>query len=379
MRNKILIAESNEVNREILAEIFEEKYEVIEASSGQMALEAILNSYQDIAVAILDMGLEDKSAVDILNEVNTAAWFDNLPVIVLSEDTSLKVEKSAYKAGAVDFSRKPFDSSLIERKVLKYAELYSVRETLNETKKKLADTEAKAIDNKLLDASNKKAANSRIKEDVFYSQHSKMIELIGSLVELRNVENHKHVQRMKGLVKIMGKTIMEMYPEYNLTDDMVDDIVTACAIHDIGKSAIPDAILLKPGRYTDEEYEYMKSHTLRGVDLLDTVKGAWDDDFDVIVRQVVRSHHEKFDGGGYPDGLKGDDIPISAQLVSIADTYDALVNDRVYKKAFPKDVAYNMIIVGDCGIFPPKIIEAFTKCRERFEAWENGEIEFDNI
>ena len=123
----------------------------------------------------------------------------------------------------------------------------------------------------------------------------------------------------------------------------------------------------------------MKSHTLRGIDLLDTVKGAWDENFDVIVRQVVRSHHEKFDGGGYPDGLKGDEIPISAQLVSIADTYDALVNDRVYKKAFPKDVAYNMIIVGDCGIFPPKIIEAFTKCRESFEAWENGEIEFDAI
>jgi len=379
MRNKILIAEGNEANREILSEIFEDKYEVIEAGTGAEALAAILKDYQNIAVAILDMDLEDKSAVDILKEINTAAWFDNMPVIVLSEDTSLKVEKGAYKAGAVDFSRKPFDSNLIERKVLKYADLYSVRETLNDTKKKLSEMEAKAIDNKMQVASDKKASMSRISEDVFYSQHSKMIELIGSLVELRNVENHKHVQRMRGLVKIMGKAMMEMYPEYSLTDNMVDDIVTACAIHDIGKTAIPDAVLLKPGRYTDEEYEYMKSHTLRGIDLLDTVSGTWDDDFDVIVRQVVRSHHEKFDGGGYPDGLKGDEIPISAQLVSIADTYDALVNDRVYKKAFPKDVAYNMIIVGDCGIFPPKILEAFTKCREKFEAWENGELDFDAI
>ena len=250
-----------------------------------------------------------------------------------------------------------------------------MRETLKATEAKLEEAEKKLVSV----PTDSKPVKSRIEEDVFYSQHSRMIELIGSLVELRNVENHQHVQRMKGLVKIMGKSVQALYPEYGLTDEKIDDIVTACSIHDIGKAAISDAILLKPGRFTDEEYEYMKSHTLRGIDLLNTVKGAWDDEFDVIVREVVRSHHEKFDGGGYPDGLKGDEIPISAQLVSIADTYDALVNDRVYKKAFPKDVAYNMIIVGDCGIFPPKMIECFKDSRQRLEDFENGIVKFEDL
>lgn len=376
MRKKILIADASEINREILEELFEEDFEVNLADNGQDALDFVLKEYENIALAILDMGLEDKNAVDILNEINTAKWFDNIPVLVLSEDTSLKIEKSAYKAGAVDFMRKPFDSSLLERKVKKYAELYSVREILNETK---AQLEKVTLNNNAKNDKNTSAYVRTMDEDVFYSQHNKMIELIGSLTELRNVENHQHVQRMKGLVKIMAKKMQEMYPEYNLTFEMVNDIVTACSIHDLGKVAIKDEVLLKPGRFTDEEYEYMKSHTLRGIDLLNEVQGAWSDEFDKIARQVVRSHHEKYDGGGYPDGLKGDEIPISAQLVSIADTYDALVNDRVYKKAFPKDVAYNMIITGDCGIFPPKIIECFKACRVDWEAWENKEISFEQI
>lgn len=376
MRKKILIADASEINREILEELFEEDFEVNLADNGQDALDFVLKEYENIALAILDMGLEDKNAVDILNEINTAKWFDNIPVLVLSEDTSLKIEKSAYKAGAVDFMRKPFDSSLLERKVKKYAELYSVREILNETK---AQLDKVTLNNNAKNDKNTSAYVRTMDEDVFYSQHNKMIELIGSLTELRNVENHQHVQRMKGLVKIMAKKMQEMYPEYNLTFEMVNDIVTACSIHDLGKAAIKDEVLLKPGRFTDEEYEYMKSHTLRGIDLLNEVQGAWSDEFDKIARQVVRSHHEKYDGGGYPDGLKGDEIPISAQLVSIADTYDALVNDRVYKKAFPKDVAYNMIITGDCGIFPPKIIECFKACRVDWEAWENKEISFEQI
>lgn len=376
MRNKILIADANEVNREILEELFEESFTVVSVATGQEALDIILKEYSDIAVAILDMGLEDKNAVDILAEINTASWFEDLPVYVLSDDTSLKIEKSAYKAGAIDFSRKPFDSRLLERKVKKYAELFAVQETLHETQA--------ALNNALKNAGSAQAVASAsptlvMEEDVYYSRHNKLIELVGTLTELRNVENQQHVQRMKGLVKIMAKKMQEMYPEYNLTIEKINYIVTACSIHDLGKAAIKDAVLLKPGRFTDEEYEYMKSHTLRGIDLLDQVQGAWSPEFDVIAREVVRSHHEKFDGGGYPDGLKGDEIPISAQLVSIADTYDALVNDRVYKKAYPKDVAFNKIIVGDCGIFPPKILECFKACRDDWEAWENKEITFEQI
>lgn len=374
MRNTILVADGNEVNREILVELFEEKYTVIEAETGDKALEMILSSFQDLAALVLDLNLVGKSAIEILTVINKQSWFETLPVVVLAEDTSLKIEKLVLKAGATHLNRKPFDSSLLKEKVEKYVELYGVREELLETKE--------ALKRATLNSSSSNDNGALIDTaglNHFLSMHNNMIELIGTLVEYRNPENRNHVQRMRGLVKILGKTYMQKYPESGLTDAVIDDIVTACSIHDIGKMAVPDTILLKPGRLTDEEYEEMKSHPLCGIALLDTVNGVWDESFDKVVRQVVRSHHEKFDGGGYPDGLKGDAIPIPAQLVSIADTYDALVNDRVYKKAFPKDVAFNMIIVGDCGIFPPKILECFKDCRAGLEDWENGNIKFEQI
>lgn len=208
-----------------------------------------------------------------------------------------------------------------------------------------------------------------------------MIELMGLMVEFRNPENRNKVKRIKGLTKIFAKCVAEKYPEYGLTERNVSDIAAASLIHDIGEMAIPDSIVNKPGRLTDEEYEYMKSHTLRGIEVLGNVNGKvmWGDSFDTIVKQMVRSHHEKYNGSGYPDGLKGDDIPIAAQIMSLVDSYDALVNDSVYRKAYPKDVAFNKIIVGDCGQFPPKMLECFKECREKFEAWENGLIEYQNI
>ena len=197
-----------------------------------------------------------------------------------------------------------------------------------------------------------------------------MIEFVGRLVESRDPENRNHIYRIKGLVRIMAKKMQELYPEYGLTRQKIDTIVTTSAVHDIGKVALPDSVVLKPGRLTNEEYEFMKSHTLRGLKLFDDIRFDWDPEFAKTAKEVIRSHHEKFDGGGYPDGLKGDDIPIAAQIVSLADTYDALVNDRVYRKAFSKEEAYNMIISGDTGVFPPKIIACFEACRSDLEVWE---------
>lgn len=213
----------------------------------------------------------------------------------------------------------------------------------------------------------------------FSGKYDKLVELIGTLVEFRNPENQLHVQRMRGLAKIMCKTMLEMYPDCGLTDESIQYIVTGCALHDVGKIAIPESIILKPGRLTDDEYEMMKSHPLRGIDVIDSVKGAFGPEFEKVLREMVHFHHEKYDGGGYPEGLKGDEIPLSAQIVALADTYDALVNDRVYKKAFSKEEAFNMIIIGDCGVFPPKILECFGTCREKLEAWENGELKFEEI
>lgn len=361
MRKKILIADTNEDNIEILSELFSDDYEIIEASDGAEALNKILTEFKDLAAIILDAALENPGTADILAKISRESSFEVTPVMIMSEDTSLKVEKAMYKAGATEFQKKPFDSSLVKRKILKLIDLYSVREQLIEERRNNKQSAG--------------ATGNAEEEATYKSMHDNMIELIGRLVEFRNPENHQHVRRMKGLIKIMALKLQELYPEYNLTNEKIDIIVSAAALHDIGKAAIPDAVLLKPGRFTNEEYEYMKSHTLRGIDLLDSINGTWSSEYDEVIRKIVRSHHEKYDGGGYPDGLKGDDIPVEAQLISIADTYDALVNDRVYKKAFPKDVAFNMINKGDCGIFPPKILECFKESRDDLEAWENGELD----
>lgn len=372
MRNKILIADTDEASREILTEVFEEEYEVLEVENGSKTLDIIMKDYSDIAAVIMDLNLDDMSAAEILEKINKAAWFDTIPFIVLSSDFSIKNEKAVVKAGATDFRRKPFDSAILKKKVNKFIELYTVNEKLLAENAKTVELEEKL----------KKAAGSSqgsSKGEGLGGSDDGVMEFIGRLVEFRNPENINHIKRMKGLVKIMGLEMIKLFPEYKLTPEKVDIIVSASAIHDIGKTAIPDAVLLKPGRFTNEEYEYMKSHTLRGVELLDEFKGVWSKDFSDILYKVVRSHHEKYDGGGYPDGLKGDAIPIEAQLISIADTYDALVNDKVYKKAYPKDVAFNMINVGDCGVFPPKILECLKKCREKWEAWEEGEQDITKI
>jgi putative two-component system response regulator len=182
------------------------------------------------------------------------------------------------------------------------------------------------------------------------------------------MESGEHIQRVKGYTEILANEMMKSYPEYGLTAKKIEVIVSASALHDIGKIAIPDNILMKPGKLTNEEYEFMKSHTLRGCEILNNIKGAWDQEYGKYSYEICRYHHERFDGRGYPDGLEGDQIPISAQLVSIADVYDALVNERVYKDAFPKDKAFQMITQGECGVFSPKLLEAFRKVRKEFES-----------
>ena len=390
MRSKILIAVNDDDTREILEEMFEETdFEAVPVETGTEATKVIDSDGKNLALVILDTDLPEISAQDIAKKISDSEFSAAIPIFVVSEDISLKMEKSMLKAGATDFRKKPFDSNLVKKKLLKFIELYSVNELLAAER---AKTKALEKQNELLKsesgaandaegsisaASGGGASKAEIKN--FTRMHDNLIELVGRIIEYRNPENHSHVRRMKGLVKIMGKHMIELYPEYGLTLEKVDMIVSAASIHDLGKQAIPDSVILKPGRFTNDEYELMKSHTLKGIDLLDSIRGCWDDEYDRIVRRIVRSHHEKYDGGGYPDGLKGDDIPIEAQLISIADTYDALVNDRVYKKAYPKDVAFNMIMAGECGVFPPKILECFKVCRGELEDWENGDLDLSKI
>lgn len=401
MRDTVLIADMNELNREMLSEAFDGSFKVIEAEDGEAAVLAIKNNADKLAAMVLDYNLSSVSGIDILEKVCEEPWFSLVPSVIISDDGSIKAERASFKAGATEFSRKPFDPGFLSGKIKKLCDLYNVKEKLDITKKELLETQAK-LENKEEELKKKDAAlasgsspagtapssTSQISDSkviitddlkTLQRMHDNMVEMIGQMVEYKNPESHNHVRRVKGLTKIMALEMAKKYPEYNLDETRITMIVSAVSLHDIGKIALRDEVLLKPGRLTDEEYEYMKSHTLKGVDILGTIQGVWSPEYDRIVHEVVRSHHEKYDGGGYPDGLKGDDIPVSAQIISLADTYDALVNDRIYKKAFPKDVAFEMILLGDCGVFPPKILECFKACREKMENWENGDLDLGKL
>lgn len=200
----------------------------------------------------------------------------------------------------------------------------------------------------------KNKALNRLNEDI--------IEMIGDITEARDLESGEHIRRVKGITHILAQQIMKDWPEYELTQERIELIASASALHDIGKIAIPDAILLKPGRLSEAEFEIMKTHTTKGPELLRKAPKDWSPAYLEASMEICHFHHEKYDGNGYPLGLKGDDIPISAQIVSIADCYDALTSKRVYKEAFSSDVAFKMIYEGHCGAFSPKLLKSFKKC-----------------
>lgn len=208
---------------------------------------------------------------------------------------------------------------------------------------------------------------TRQAEELKESKH-RILDIFGAVVESRNLESGMHIQRVKEYTRILAESVMREYPEYGLTPEIISIMTAVSALHDVGKISIPDSILLKPGRLTDEEFARMKMHAVLGCEVLEHVEGVWDDDYEQMCYDICRYHHERYDGRGYPDGLIGDAIPISAQIVSVADVYDALVSERCYKKPYPLEGASIMIRSGECGIFNPKILHCFELCQEQFEA-----------
>lgn len=255
----------------------------------------------------------------------------------------------------MDYITKPFNNVIVQKRVKNAAGLYKYKMQLEERVEEQTSVLRKAYQALKIQAEKLRENNQQI------------IDMLGTVVEYRNLESGEHIKRVKGYTGILAECAMKEYPEYGLTEEKINTIVAASSLHDIGKITIPDGILLKPGRLTEDEYEYMKSHTIRGCELLDEIDQEWEPDYKKVSYEICRHHHERYDGKGYPDGLKGEEIPISAQLVSVADVYDALVNERCYKDAYSPDEAYRMIINGECGMFSPKLMEVFRKVRREFE------------
>ncbi|WP_034465559.1 HD domain-containing phosphohydrolase [Butyrivibrio proteoclasticus] len=352
----ILVVDDNEINRGILGEIFKDKYNILEAGDGKEAMKMMEENEDKLAAILLDIVMPEMDGYAVLEAMAEKDNLnDSIPVLMITADTSTEAERTSYQKGAADVIHKPFDPVIVDRRVSRNIELYDHKNNL-ETQ---VDDQTRVL--------KKQFIYLKKQEERLRSSNEKVIDTIATIVEFRSMESSYHLKRIKGFVRILALTAMNNYPELGLTPHLIDVITQASAMHDIGKISVPDSILLKPGRLTNEEFEVMKSHTTRGSEVIEMLKDVQDKEYYEMCKDICRHHHERYDGGGYPDRLKGDENSIGAHITALADVYDALVSDRVYKAAFPMDKAYDMIKNGECGVFSPKLMACFEFARPDME------------
>ncbi len=302
---------------------------------------------ENLCLILLDVIMPVMDGFGVLEYMEKNELIDKIPVILITSMTPQESEEKAYTYRVADVMRKPFEPNIVKRRAKNIIELYQSKKNM-ELRLKEQEQQILKQEKKIRDS------------------NEFMIDALSSVVEFRSVETGDHIKRIKYFTRIIAKYMAKYFPKYGLTQTHIDQIARAAALHDIGKIGIPDAILLKPGRLTPEEFEIMKTHTTIGCGILESFKNTYTDEFYQYCYDICRYHHERWDGNGYPDRLVGDEIPISAQIVSIADVYDALVSDRVYKSAYSNSIAYEMILNGECGQFAPDVIECFELAREDF-------------
>lgn len=336
----ILIADDSEINRAILRGLFDQEYNVLEAENGNQAL-MLLKQYQDtISVVLLDLIMPGLDGYGVLKEMQRAELLYDSPVVVITADDSAGNRVRVFELGASDIIAKPFEPEVVRSRVKNIIELGHYRQHLEA----------------LIEVHSARAREA----------NATVIDMLSSVIEYRSLESGQHIKRIRMFTKILLEDVAESCPIYGLDEQKIRFITDASSMHDIGKIAIPDSILNKPGKLTTEEFEVMKTHTLKGCEILSGLGRLQDQEYLRYAYQICRHHHERWDGRGYPDALKGDGIPICAQVVAVADCYDALTTDRLYKKAIPTSEAFNMILNGECGAFSPRLLECFKNVREAF-------------
>lgn len=346
-REQILIVDDEEVNRTILHMMFQSKYDIIEAENGEQAVQQIQNKENHFCVVLLDIVMPVMDGFGVLDYMQENGLLEKIPVILITSETIRESDNRAYSYAIADVIHKPFYPQIVEKRANNLIEFY---QTKNNMEKRLKEQEKKIRDQE-----------KKIKENNEF-----MLDTLSSVVEFRSVETGDHIRRIKYFTRIMLNYFIKYFPGYGITQEQASDIARASALHDIGKIGIRDEILLKPGKLTPEEFEIMKTHTTIGCDILEGFASKCSDDFYRYCYDICRYHHERWDGNGYPDHLVGNEIPISAQIVSIADVYDALVSERVYKNAYSNSDAFKMILDGECGQFSPDILECFALAKVDF-------------
>ena len=348
-RQKILIVDDSEMNRSILADMLGEEFEIVEAVNGIEAV-AYMRSYEDeVALVLLDIVMPQMDGFEVLAVMNKSHWIDTTPVIMISAEMTPTYVDRAYDLGVTDYINRPFDGRIVRRRVMNTIMLY---------------------------AKQKKLTNM-VTEQIYEKEkhNSLMIEILSNIVEFRNGESGLHVLHIHTITDMLLKRLVQLTDQYRLTRGDIALISNASALHDIGKIAVPESILNKPGRLTDAEFEIIKTHSAEGASMLERIPLRQEEPLIKVGYQICRWHHERYDGGGYPDGLAGDDIPIAAQVVSLADVYDALTSQRVYKPAYTHQKTMEMIRNGECGAFNPILLECLNDVADRIE----HELQLDSL
>ena len=331
IKPKILIVDDSDMNREILTEILKQDYELLEAENGEVALRMLEQYGTGIALVMLDLVMPKMDGFQVLMVMNERRLLEDIPVIMISSEDSGKYISEAYGFGVSDYIRRPFDARVVYQRVLNTIKLYSKQRRL-----------LRLVTYQIQE----KERSNRI-----------MIGILSQIVEFRNSESGPHVIHLNIMSRLLLEQLIKKKNKYHLSWQEIGLIATASALHDIGKINIDEKILNKPGKLTKEEFEIMKTHTTIGAAMIGKIDLYHSERLVQLAYEICRWHHERWDGKGYPDGLKGDEIPISAQVVSVADVYDALVSERIYKKAYPHEVAIQMILNGECGNFNPLLLE----------------------
>ena len=326
-KQKVLIADDSEINRALLIEILENQYDIVEAENGVEAITLLSRYGTEFSLLLLDIMMPEMDGFEVLAYIKKRSWNANLAVIMISSDNSPANIKQAYDFGAFDYISRPFDPAIVQHRIANTMLLYARQNYLEE-----------------------------IIAQQYQSQEENNKLMISILSHI--VESGSHIQHVHTITRLLLENLIQQSTPYMLTDTDIDVISTASALHDIGKIAIPDAILNKPEQLTAEEFQVMKTHTEIGAEMLMELPAEQrESELVKIAIEICRWHHERYDGSGYPDGLKGEEIPIAAQVVALADVYDALTSERCYKKAYSHTKALHMIVNGECGVFNPMLIQ----------------------
>ncbi len=328
---KILVTDDSKFNRDLLNIMLEDEYDIIEAENGIKATNILRKMNAEISLVLLDVVMPEMDGFGVLEIMNKYRWIDDIPVMMITAETDPGMLTRAYDLGVTDFIRRPFDTLVVQRRVQNTVRLYEKQNRLiGMVTNQLAERE---------------------------KQSTMMVDILSNIVEFRNGESGLHVLHVRTITRLLLNKLLEITNRYPLSKRDVSLITTASALHDIGKIAIPSEILNKPGRFTDEEFAIMKTHSMHGAQMIDSLATYKDEPLVKYAYEICRWHHERWGGRGYPDGLAGDDIPVSAQIVALADVYDALTSERCYKKAYTHREAIRMILNSECGEFNPLLME----------------------